>query len=130
MVGIYDVWDGQRKAGTVQVEQQGLYYHFFCRCSTERPEMLRLWMGQGNREVDLGLCVPVDGGIGTEKRIPVKQCGQGVPCFFLRSQSIRKKFIPLSPEEPFRYIHRLGNAYLEQRGNLVGIVISQSVSDL
>ena len=124
MVGIYGVFQDGREIGTVRVERQGLYYAFSCRCRIHSREMLRLWMHRGRRELDLGLCVPMEGGFGTEKRLPVKDCGEGEPGFFLRSPHVRQRFIPLAPEEPFRYIHRLENAYLEQRGNTLGIVIT------
>ena len=123
MVGTYDVRLGEKKVGTVRVEREGLYYRFSCRCDPGAQEMRRLWMRRGGRETDLGLCVPMAGSFGTEKRLPVKQCGQGEPEFFLWGQRQKHKFIPLSPEEPFRYLHRLENARLEQRGDIMGIVI-------
>lgn len=121
MVGNYDVYLGDRTVGTVDVEKQGLYYRFSCRCDCGGKEMHRLLLRSGGKETDLGLCVPVAGGFGTEKRLPVKQCGTGTPEFFLRPRG--GKFIPISPEEPFRYIHRLESAFLERRGEVLGIVI-------
>ena len=121
MVGSYEVRMGDRTVGTVTVKKQGLYYCFSCRCSLCGEVMHRLWMRSGGKETDLGLCVPVAGGFGTEKRLPVKQCGTGTPEFFLRPRG--GKFIPISPEEPFRYIHRLESAFLERRGEVLGIVI-------
>ena len=123
---------GDRSVGTVQVEKQGLYYRFSCRCALSGEVMNRLWMRCGGKETDLGLCVPMGDGFGTEKRIPAKQCGDGAPTFVLRSKQteIKGNFIPISPEEPFRYLHRLENAYLERRGERLGIVISAAaVSD-
>ena len=35
------------------------------------------------------------------------------------------KYIPLSPEEPFRYLSRLKQSYLERRNGKVGIVIKE-----
>lgn len=126
MVGTYEVRMGDRPVGEVRVERRGLYYHFSCRCTLSGEVMHRLWLRCGGKETDLGLCVPMDGSFGTEKRISVKQCGEGKPEFILRAKQteIRGNFIPLSPEEPFRYIHRLQNAYLERRGEQLGIVIN------
>ena len=123
MVGTYDVRLGEKNVGTVQVEREGLYYRFSCRCQVYPQEMKRLWMRLGSKEIDLGLCVPVDGRFGTDKRIPVRQCGEGTPQFYLCRPNGRSQFVPLSPEEPFRYLHRLEHAYLQQRGNTLGIVI-------
>ena len=130
MVGTYDVMLGRQKAGRVEVTREGLYYRFSCRCRREGREMLRLWMACGKQEVDLGLCVPMGDGFGTEKRIPVRQCGTGMPEFVLRPKDdiLRGNFIPLSPEEPFGYLHRLENAFLERRGEKVGIVLRQMSS--
>ena len=125
MVGTFDVRMGDRSVGTVTVEKQGLYYRFSCRCSLSGEVMQRLWMLSGGKETDLGLCVPMGEGFGTEKRLPAKQCGTGAAEFFLRPKGAdtRGNFIPISPAEPFRYLHRLQNAYLERRGSQLGIVI-------
>ena len=121
MDGTYDVMLGRQKVGRVKVIREGLYYRFSCRCRTEGREMLRLWMACGKQEVDLGLCVPMGNEFGTEKRIPVRQCGTGMPEFVLRPKG---NFIPLSPEEPFGYLHRLENAFLERRKGRLGIMLS------
>ena len=125
MVGTYEVRMGDRAVGQVTVEKQGLYYHFSCRCALSGEVMQRLFLRCGGREIDLGLCVPMGSSFGTEKRLPAKQCGDGTPSFALRPKEteIKGNFIPISPEEPFRYLHRLQNAYLDRRGDRLGIVI-------
>ena len=122
---MYDVFLNEKAVGTVEVRQEGLYFHFTCRCCPEERDMIRLWMSCGEKEMDLGLCVPMDGAFGTEKRIPARQCGTGIPQFFLRHKddTFRGRFIPLSPEEPFQYLHKLETAFLERRGTRLGIVI-------
>lgn len=120
MVGNYEVYLLDRSVGTVAVEKQGLYYRFTCRC-TPGKEIHRLLLRIGGKEIDLGLCVPMGAGFGTEKRIPIRQCGTGMPEFILRPKG--GQFIPISPEEPFRYIHRLENAFLERRNGRLGIVV-------
>ena len=124
---MYDVFQNGEVVGTVEAMREGLYFRFVCRCRPTERDMIRLWMICGEKETDLGLCVPMDGAFGTEKRIPAKQCGPGEPRFCLRHKDdvLRGKFIPLSPEEPFRYIHRLETAFLERRGTRLGIVISK-----
>lgn len=125
MDGSYEIYLGDRPVGRAAVKREGLYYYFSCRCSLSGEAMYRLMLARGGQETDLGLCVPLDGSFGTEKRIPVKQCGEGAPHFYLRPKGADRKgrFIPLSPEEPFAYIHRLENAFLERRGVEMGIFI-------
>ena len=124
---MYEVFEDEKMVGTVEATREGLYIHFSCRCRPVHREMIRLWMICGEQEIDLGLCVPMDGAFGTEKRIPARQCGPGEPRFCLRHKddTRRGEFIPLSPEEPFQYIHRLETAFLEKRGTRLGIVISK-----
>ena len=124
---MYEILENEKVVGTVEAAREGLYIRFSCRCRPTDRDMIRLWMICGEKETDLGLCVPMDGGFGTEKRIPAKQCGPGELHFCLRHKddTLRGKFIPLSPEEPFQYLHRLETAFLERRGLKVGIVITQ-----
>ena len=124
---MYEVLENEKVVGTVEAAREGLYIRFSCRCRPTDRDMIRLWMICGEQEIDLGLCVPMDGGFGTEKRIPAKQCGPGEPWFCLRHKddTRRGKFIPLSPEEPFQYLHRLETALLQRRGTQLGIVISR-----
>ena len=122
---MYEVFQNGEVVGTVEAIREGLYFRFVCRCQPSDRDMIRLWMICGEKETDLGLCVPMDGKFGTEKRIPVRQCGTGMPEFELRHKddTLRGKFIPLSPDEPFQYLHRLETAFLERRGTRLGIVI-------
>ena len=125
MDGCYEVFQEGKAVGTVEVRREGLYYRFSCRCKPEGGEMMRLWMICGEEETDLGLCIPMDGIFGTEKRIPAKLRAPGQPsfCLYHKDDIFRGRFIPLSPEEPFQYLHRLENAFLERRGRQVGIVL-------
>ena len=124
---MYEVFQDGKAVGTVKIIREGLYCRFSCRCRPMGEDMLRLWMICGEKETDLGLCVPMDGGFGTEKRIPVRACGTGTPEFVLRDKddTLRGKFIPLCPEEPFQYLHRLEKAFLSKKGVRLGIVITQ-----
>ena len=125
MVGVFEIKDGVSSVGKAIVEQQGLYYKISCRCHLTKKGMHRLTVFCNEKQEDLGTLVPLDGGFGLEKRIPVKRLGEGQPEFLLMSKdNVRKeKFIPVYPEEPFTYMSRLKDAYLERRNGQLGIVI-------
>ena len=125
MDGTYVVWQDGKAVGRAEAVREGLYYRISCYCHPAGREMLRLWMACGKQETDLGVCVPVGDGFGTERRVIARGCGTGEPRFFLRPKDdlLRGNFIPLSPEEPFRYLHRLESAYLEKRSGRVGICL-------
>lgn len=115
------------KAGTVTVEKQGLYYCFSCRCTLPGKAAHRLVAVCDAGRVDLGICVPMGETFGVNKRIPCKQFPGGVPEFLLVSGAINKekKFVPVYPEEPFAYMARLKDAFMEIRDGQAGIVIRQ-----
>jgi len=127
MIGTYDVMIGSRKAGSVQVERQGLYYRFACRCSLSGKTVHRLVVICGNNRTDLGICVPVDGRFGVDKRIPCKQFSGEKPEFLLitKEPNPERRFVPVYPEEPFTYMTRLKNAFMEIRDGQAGLVISE-----
>ena len=127
MVGTYEIKQGTRCIGKVTVEKQGLYYRFSCRCALTGEVMHHLLVTCGERSEDLGICVPVDGQFGLEKKIPCKRLGTGNPEFQLlpKHQKMQGKFIPVYPEEPFSYMSRLKDAFLEIRAGQMGIIIRE-----
>ena len=125
MVGVFEIKEGASLVGKAKVELQGLYYHISCRCTMKEKSMYRLIVICGERQEDLGTLIPMDGKFGIEKRIPVKRLGEGKPEFFLMTKGSNRegKFISVYPEEPFSYMSRLKDAYLERRNGQLGIVI-------
>ena len=127
MVGTFEIMQGSSPIGKVTVERQGLYYRIVCRCSLTGEVMHHLVVSSGEKREDLGTLVPFDGAFGLEKRVPVKRLGDGEPEFhLLPKHSIPKgKFVPVYPEEPFSYMSRLKDAYLEARDGQVGLMIPE-----
>lgn len=117
MEGNYGVQFGNRMAGKVQVQRQGLYYRFQCRCQLSGDVVCRLMVSCGEKQENLGVVVPLDGGFGLDTKLPVKRLGEGQMVFHLvpKHETVAGKFIPISPEEPFSYIARLKEAFLEQK---------------
>ena len=123
--GVYEVRLGTAVAGKVQISRQGLYYHVICRCEIAGDTVYRLAVTSGNRKEYLGVVVPEESGYILDKRIPVKRFGDGEPAFTLipRHDSLPGTFVPLSPEEPFRYIEKLKDSFLARQGGKTGIII-------
>ena len=125
MEGNYGVHLGNRPVGKVSVCRQGLYYRFSCRCQLTEGIVCRLRVSCGDRQENLGILVPMDGGFGLETRLPVKRLGEGVPDFTLvpKHESGSVTFVPVYPEEPFAYISRLKKGYLARKDGKLGIVL-------
>ena len=127
MVGDYELTRMGKPCWHVTVEKQGLYYHISCRCRLPAGQMYCLTVICGDRRENLGVCVPMDGQFGAEKRIPCKRLGEGTPEFTLlpKHEKPEGKFLPVFPEEPFPHLSRLGDAHLENRAGQLGIVIRE-----
>lgn len=69
--------------GTAKRQRQGLYCRFCCRCRLPDEGLYRIHAICGEIREDLGICVPMDGGFGMDKRIPAKRLGEGELSFEL-----------------------------------------------
>lgn len=127
MEGIYPIELSGREIGQAEVTRQGLYYHFTCRCRLTGEVICRLAAVCGDQMENLGVPVPENGYFVLQKNVPVSKLKDGnlrvrvVP----RHPQLDGKFIPIRPEEPFAYLSRLKDAYLQRRGGQLGIVIRE-----
>jgi len=121
----YEITQGNQVIGQACVQRQGLYYHFSCRCRLSGEVICRLVVTCGGKQENLGIPVPEKDAYTLNTRISVSRLGQGQMTFRAvpRHNPLEEKFVPLSPEEPFRYLSRLKNAHLENRNGIVGIVL-------
>lgn len=121
----YEIMLGDKSVGKAGVSREGLYYRIRCRCTLNGDRLCRVLARCADREESLGILVPQDGSFCLETRIPVKKIGVGKLSFSLvpKHRSMEGIFVPLCPEEPFRYISQLKDAYLERRNGNVGILI-------
>ena len=127
MEGKNDVRFGNRIVGTVRVYRQGLYYRFCCRCSLSGDVICRLKVRCGEREQDLGILVPMEGGFGLEKMLPAKYLGEGSLEFYLgaKGEFTSRLYSPIYPEEPFAYIEQLKDAFLIGSDGRMAICIKE-----
>ena len=114
--------------GKISVCRQGLYYLFSCRCPLFSDNIYRLIVCCENQEENLGILVPKDGSYILNTKVPVKRLGEGAWQFYLKAkqENLAGFFVPISPEEPFSYISRLKESFLEQRNGQIGIRVNQT----
>lgn len=125
----YGVVFGEKTVGKAQVTQQGLYYHVICRCNLSGEVMHRLEVSCGEKKVDLGILVPMEQGFGLETSFPVSRVGKGELRFRLhpRHDTLQgRMFVPIKPEEPFAYLARLKDAFLEIQEGKKGASLPRS----
>ena len=116
---------GGQAIGRAVVRREGLYWRFECRCSLSGEVVYRLRVRCGDKTENLGIPVPQNGAFELNTRIPVKKLGSGrmemeaVP----KRDKMEGQFVPLRAEEPFRYLRRLEDAFLQVRDGQVGIIL-------
>lgn len=114
MEGTYEVMQNGQAVGMATVTREGMYYHIGCQCQLDGNNMYRLIMVFNNDQCDLGILIPKGKCFGLHARINTKVLGKGTPEFIImpRRESLQRNFVRLCPEEPFRYLSRLEDAYL------------------
>ena len=148
MAETYDVICENERVGAARMEKQGLYCCFSCRCRLPEEGLYRIHVVCGGKREDLGICIPMDGAFGMDKKIPAKRLGEGALSFelvpkdwqpqaetvsepaeqvfeeeILEPEPAQEHFIPVSEEAPFEQLDKLEHAYMEIRDDVPGIVI-------
>ena len=125
MEGNYPLSFGGRTVGKVQVLRDGLYWRFHCRCKLSEGMIHKVMVSDGEKEVHLGILVPEGSGFQLDTRLPRKRLSgmkwqfQAMPT----RPASTEYCVPIRSEEPFAYLERLKNAYLEKRdGQVVAIL--------
>ena len=116
---------GNEVAGYVSVQYNGLYCHISCSCRLTGAVLYRLIAVIDAETVNIGICVPKGNYFCVEKRLPAKMLRGKSVSFRLvpKHQDLENRFIPIRADEPFAYITRLENSYLEIKDDITYIVL-------
>ena len=98
MAETYDITYDGAPVGTARTEKQGLYYVFSCRCRLPEDGLYRIHAICGEAREDLGICIPMDGAIGMDKKVPQKRIGEGMLTFELGPKDWKPREIVPEPE--------------------------------
>lgn len=125
MEGVYEITLGGRAVGQASVFRRGLYWYFDCSCSLSGEVICRITVSCGGKTESLGIPVPQGKDFVLRTRVPVKKLGAGVPEFRVapKRTELPGNWVPVSPEEPFVYLSRLQDAFLQVRDGKVGIIL-------
>lgn len=127
MEGVYDILLGKQPVGQAVMVRQGLYWHFDCRCSLSGEAIFRITVSCGGKTESLGIPVPKGKDFVLRTRLPVKKLGEGEPSFRVvpKHAPMPEQWVPVSAEEPFAYLTRLQDAYLQVRDGHVGVTFRE-----
>ena len=123
---MYQIYLGKETIGTAQIEKQGLTYCIRCRCRISGEVAYKVIAKCGEREAELGLLVPENGFFQLTSRVPVKNLGTGELSFRAMPRHVEPDamFVPVSADEPFRYLTRLQNAFMSRSEGRQGVYLS------
>ena len=124
----YRIYAEGQDTGSACVTECGLYYHFSCRCVWNNASACRIAVTCGDKQTDLGLCIPMGETFGIETRIPIKKVGIGYMRFDVVTSAGTGQgcFVAIAPTKPFLYISKLRFARVEVQGGETGILFPQS----
>ena len=127
MEGVFDITLGGRPVGQAVMFRQGLYWHFDCRCRLSGQVVCRITVSCGGKTENLGIPVPQGKEFVLRTRLPAKKLGEGVPEFRIvpKHSTLPENWVPVRPEEPFAYLNRLQDAFLEIRDGQTGVSFRQ-----
>lgn len=125
MEGTYPIIYLGQTMGQAVVKRQGLYWQMDCRCHITGQGMHHLVLTIGQTSRSLGTLVPENGGFVLRTKVAVKHLPEGAPSFraLAKHPPMTGIFVPLSPEEPFCYLSRLEEGFLQRRGETVGFFL-------
>ena len=127
MEGTYEVTLGSKRMGSVTLKKQGLYWLFDCRCDLSGEVMYDLILTAGETQYDLGILSPAKDSFICHCKLACKKLEKGSLKFYLRPRhaKLNTDFVPVYPEEPFRYLHLLETSFLSIRGGQIGLICSE-----
>ena len=107
----YPIRFGKDTIGKATIAKVGLYYCITCICNLPDGTISRIVVKCGDRNCDLGICVPEASGFTLTKHISIKQLGEGEMEFYIiRDLPVHNNLISISETEWFTYIDMLEQA--------------------
>lgn len=127
----YDIYFGQDVIGKVNIEREGLYYHFRCCCQLPSSSIYYVILKNGNKEFNLGVCVPDGNRFRAHKRIAIKYFDDEDFKFNLTpKQEVQKILVEVDSEKPFEHLQDLEKAQLDLSNGITQILIEESKCEI
>ena len=127
MDGTWNVYFENRAVGTCTLRREGLYIRIVCSCDRVVNGICRLMMQCSDGSADLGILIPVDSGLGLDRKLSSKALPQGEPRFTVRIPDKQSKeiFVPVKDGESFACLAGLAEARFGKQGGETGVFIKK-----
>lgn len=121
---MFEIICNDKIVGTAEVEKEGLYYRIQCVCTPPNMEIHRIYVSDGQRKRDLGICVPIGTNFALTTRIPTKYLNGENLRFFLVQQNAGA--IPVETDMEFYDLDKLETARLQVTNGQAEVIIDSA----
>lgn len=120
----YKISDNGCIVGKAEVNESGLYCTVRCTCQRS-DKIQRIIAKCGEREENIGICVPSGKHMEVKARIPKKRL-QNLQGFCVASGAQKVKWLPLKEGQPVDCLYEVLSGRLAVRNGQIGVEISFS----
>ncbi len=122
MVGKYEITQGDKVVGTMDVSQEGLYYRFRGKCNLKTDCIYRVTIASGEK---LGVLIPCNGVFVIDTKRPAKLFADVVPIFRIVTDNENEgNWIPINENTPFPKLTELENGVFQSKDGVPGILFT------
>ena len=119
----FAIFSEGKQVGNATVIPMGLYYDVHCRCNL-LDGIIRIFANCGERQENIGICVPANGEMVIRTKIPQKRL-HSLQSFEAICQ-VGEEWIPIREGEPFTCLSRISNSRFVCRNGCPGVSIPQA----
>lgn len=121
----YPIIFDDREVGRAEMEKQGMFFVVRCFCNLKCSRSSRIYIDDGTKKMDLGLCIPIKNGIGLTTRIQVNHIDIDHISFFLTEEHVDEKMFLLKEGIDFEKMDALDACRFKRIGKNAYIIIDQ-----
>jgi len=114
LLSYYDIYLGQDIIGKARVKAEGMFFRFECQCRIPSESIHYAIVQCGEKEFNLGVCIPEGNSYLAYKRIPIKEFKNEELRFFVQEKKEKNTVrVSVNPQKPFAYLQHLDHAKLD-----------------
>lgn len=123
---MYPILLDGNSVGKAEVVKEGLYYRFSCVCYPTNKEIYRIFLNDGRKTRNLGVCVPDGRRFILNVCVPVKYISNGDFSFEMKPEETDLKYEPIESGKAFSNLDLLEDAKLQTIDGKQVLIINQS----
>ena len=124
----YPIYYHNEEIGSATIHKKGMFYTVRCICDLPRGNVFKIQVRSDDIVTDLGICVPMETGIGMHVRLPAHLCADKMLSFTVIDQE-EEVLYPIAEDTPFIHMIDLDNARFCRRNGKPYITFTDQSPD-